>query len=171
MTNAYLRDNKANTKLPTSDRQIMSSELTYAMRIKEIMANMPITLQTKKEINEYYKNAMKYITKKEKAAKVPKAPKVPKASKVPKVPKIPKASKATISLPKNISVIENKPSKFAEDIAEMAEILRTNKELLKERRRNIYKRPIVLVKQSFCVEIIATAYRINKRLRESLHHM
>ena len=150
MTNAYLRDNKANTKLPTSDRQIMSSELTYAMRIKEIMANMPITLQTKKEIDEYYKDAMKYITKKEKAAKVP---------------------KATISLPKNISVIENKPSKFAEDIAEMADILRTNKELLKERRRNIYKRPIVLVKQSFCVEIIATAYRINKRLRESLHHM
>ena len=131
----------------------MSSELTYAMRIKEIMANMPITLQTKKEIDEYYKNAMKYITKKE------------------KVPKVPKTAKATISLPKNISVIENKPSKFAEDIAEMAEILRTNKELLKERRRNIYKRPIVLVKQSFCVEIIATAYRINKRLRESLHHM
>jgi hypothetical protein len=129
------------------------------MRIKDIMANMPITLQTKKEIDEYYKNAMKYITKKEKATKVP------KASKVPKVPK------AAISLPKNILVIENKPSKFAEDIAEMAEILRTNKELLKERRGNTYKRPIVLVKQSFCVEIIATAYRINKRLRESLHHM
>ena len=140
----------------------MSSELTYAMRIKEIMANMPITLQTKKEIDEYYKNAMKDITKKEKATKVPKAPKAPKATKVPK---------AAISLPKNISVIENKPSKFAEDIAEMAEILRTNKELLKERRGNTYKRPIVLVKQSFCVEIIATAYRINKRLRESLHHM
>jgi hypothetical protein len=129
------------------------------MRIKEIMANMPITLQTKKEIDEYYKNAMKNITKKEKAAKAAKAP---KATKAPK---------AAISLPKNISVIENKPSKFAEDIAEMAEILRTNKELLKERRGNTYKRPIVLVKQSFCVEIIATAYRINKRLRESLHHM
>jgi hypothetical protein len=150
------------------------------MRIKEIMANMPITLQTKKEIDEYYKNAMKDITKKEKATKVPKAPKAPKATKVPKAPKatkVPKAPKATkvpkaaISLPKNISVIENKPSKFAEDIAEMAEILRTNKELLKERRGNTYKRPIVLVKQSFCVEIIATAYRINKRLRESLHHM
>ena len=140
----------------------MSSELTYAMRIKEIMANMPITLQTKKEIDEYYKNAMKDITKKEKATK---APKVAKAAKAPKV------AKAAISLPKNISVIENKPSKFAEDIAEMAEILRTNKELLKERRGGIYKRPIVLVKQSFCVEIIATAYRINKRLRESLHNM
>jgi hypothetical protein len=132
------------------------------MRIKEIMANMPITLQTKKEIDEYYKNAMKDITKKEKATKAPKAPKAVKAPKAPKV---------AISLPKNISVIENKPSKFAEDIAEMAEILRTNKELLKERRGNTYKRPIVLVKQSFCVEIIATAYRINKRLRESLHHM
>jgi hypothetical protein len=132
------------------------------MRIKEIMANMPITLQTKKEIDEYYKNAMKDITKKEKATK---APKVAKAAKAPKV------AKAAISLPKNISVIENKPSKFAEDIAEMAEILRTNKELLKERRGGIYKRPIVLVKQSFCVEIIATAYRINKRLRESLHNM
>ena len=147
------------TKAYLSDHQAMSSELTYAMRIKEIMANMPITLQTKKEIDEYYKNAMKNITKKEKAAKAAKAP---KATKAPK---------AAISLPKNISVIENKPSKFAEDIAEMAEILRTNKELLKERRGNTYKRPIVLVKQSFCVEIIATAYRINKRLRESLHHM
>jgi len=149
----------------------MSSELTYAMRIKEIMANMPITLQTKKEIDEYYKNAMKDITKKEKAAKAAKAPKVAKAPKAPKVAKAPKAAKAAISLPKNISVIENKPSKFAEDIAEMAEILRTNKELLKERKGGIYKRPIVLVKQSFCVEIIATAYRINKRLRESLHNM
>jgi hypothetical protein len=135
------------------------------MRIKEIMANMPITLQTKKEIDEYYKNAMKDITKKEKTTKAAKAPKVAKA------PKAPKVAKAAISLPKNISVIENKPSKFAEDIAEMAEILRTNKELLKERRGGIYKRPIVLVKQSFCVEIIATAYRINKRLRESLHNM
>ena len=37
------------------------SATTFAMRIKEIMGNMPDTLNTKKEIDEYFKNAMKEI--------------------------------------------------------------------------------------------------------------
>ena len=32
---------------------------TIAMKIKELMANMPDTLNTKKEIDDYYKDAMK----------------------------------------------------------------------------------------------------------------
>jgi hypothetical protein len=33
--------------------------MTIAIKIKELMANMPDTLNTKKEIDEYYKDAMK----------------------------------------------------------------------------------------------------------------
>lgn len=41
------------------------SATTLAMRIKEIMANMPDSINTKKGIDEYYKNAMIiYIKKK-----------------------------------------------------------------------------------------------------------
>ena len=40
------------------------SATTLAMRIKEIMANMPDGINTKKGINEYYKNAMMIDNKK-----------------------------------------------------------------------------------------------------------
>jgi hypothetical protein len=40
------------------------SSLTIAMQIKEIMANMPDSINTKNEIEEYYKNAMKDLQKK-----------------------------------------------------------------------------------------------------------
>jgi hypothetical protein len=131
----------------------MSCEvITLAMRIKEVMANMPVSLNTKKEIDEYFKNAMKNM-KKEKVVKIVAA----------------KAAKVATSLPKQITIIDNKPqviSTFTKDIATTAELLRNNKELIKKRRSYIYKRPIVSKRQSFCDEIIATAYRINKRLRE-----
>ena len=42
---------------------------TLAMRIKEVMVNMPDSLDTKKEIDEYYKNAMKDIKEKKKEDK------------------------------------------------------------------------------------------------------
>ena len=42
---------------------------TLAMRIKEIMVNMSDSLDTKKEIDEYYKNAMKDIKEKNKEDK------------------------------------------------------------------------------------------------------
>lgn len=45
------------------------SATTLAIRIKEIMANMPNSINTKKEIDEYYKNAMKDIKEKNKEDK------------------------------------------------------------------------------------------------------
>jgi hypothetical protein len=148
-------EHEANTKRPRK-HQIMSCEvITLAMRIKEVMSNMPISLNTKKEIDEYFKNAMKNM-KKEKVVKVV-------------VAKAAKAAKAATSLPKQITIIDNKPqviSTFTKDIATTAELLINNKELIKKRQSYIYKRPIVSKRQSFCDEIIATAYRINKRLRE-----
>jgi len=45
------------------------SVTTFAMRVKEIMINMPDNLDTKKEIDEYYKNAMKDIKEKNKEEK------------------------------------------------------------------------------------------------------
>ena len=96
----------------------MSCEvITLAMRIKEIMSNMPISLNTKKEIDEYFKNAMKNM-KKEKVVKVV-------------------AAKKATSLPKQITIIDNKPqviSTFTKDIATTAELLRNNKELIRKRR-------------------------------------
>ena len=110
------------------------------MRLKEVMANMPATLTTNKEIDTYYKNAIKEITKKAKAA----------------ILVIP------LSTPANLYTL----SKFTKNITETTELLRTNKELIKKQRRHLYKPPIVSKRQSFCDEIIATAYRINKRLHE-----
>jgi hypothetical protein len=128
----------------------MSCEfITLAMRIKEVMANMPISLNTKKEIDEYFKNAMKNMKKE-------------------KVVKVVVAKKAT-SLPKQITIIDNKPqviSTFTKDIATTAELLINNKELIRKKRLYLYRPAIVSKRQSFCDEIIATAYRINKRLRE-----
>lgn len=123
------------------------------MRLKEVIANMPSTLTTKKEIDAYYKNAIKEITKKEKKAKP--ANKVAK----PIILVIPLTQPAS---PANCDIL----SKFTKDITETAELLRTNKELIKKQRRHLYKPPIVSKRQSFCDDIIATAYRINKRLHE-----
>ena len=56
------------------------------MRVKEIMVNMPDNLDTKKEIDEYYKNAMKDIKEKnkedKKEKKATKAPSKKRAKKV-----------------------------------------------------------------------------------------
>ena len=40
--------------------------MTMSIKIKEYMNNMPETLNTKKEIDEYFKNAMKKILEKNK---------------------------------------------------------------------------------------------------------
>ena len=131
------------------------------MRLKEVMANMPATLTTKKEIDAYYKNAIKEITKKEKPVKPVKVAKVVKPVKPakPVILVIPLTQPAS---PANCDIL----SKFTKDITETAELLRTNKELIKKQRRHLYKPPIISKRQSFCDEIIATAYRINKRLHE-----
>jgi hypothetical protein len=147
------------TKRTQSEHQIMSCKvITLSMRIKEVMVNMPVSLNTKKEIDEYFKNAMKNM-KKEKVVAV----------KAAKPVKAIKPVKEATSLRKQITIIDNNPqiiSIFAKDIETTVELLRSNKELLKKRRLYIYKPPIVCKRQSFCDEIIATAYRINKRLRE-----
>ena len=41
--------------------------MTISIKIKEIMANMPDTLNTKKEVDNYYKNAMAKVLKDNKA--------------------------------------------------------------------------------------------------------
>jgi hypothetical protein len=41
--------------------------MTISIKIKEIMANMPNTLNTKKEVDDYYKNAMAKVMKDNKA--------------------------------------------------------------------------------------------------------
>jgi hypothetical protein len=65
-----------------------SATAQFALLIKEAIANMPDTLNTKKEIDEHYKKAMKEINDKikdeKKATKEPKAPKEPKEPKEPK---------------------------------------------------------------------------------------
>lgn len=71
---------------------------TIAARVKELMAKMPDTLNTKKEIDEYYKDVVKKV--KEAMNTGGKAPrkalgvKAPKAAKEPKAPKAAKAAKA-----------------------------------------------------------------------------
>ena len=54
---------------------------TIAELIKGVMANMPDTLDTKKEIDEYFKNAMKEIMKAKKEAEPKAEPKKRKTKK------------------------------------------------------------------------------------------
>ena len=61
------------------------------MRVKEIMVNMPDNLDTKKEVDEYYKNAMKDIKEKNKEEKKEK-----KATKATKAPSKKRAKKVEV---------------------------------------------------------------------------
>jgi len=83
----------ANSSIPTIP--------TIAARVKELMAKMPDTLNTKKEIDEYYKDVVRKVKeamntggKAPRKALGVKAPKAPKAAKEPKAPKAAKAAKA-----------------------------------------------------------------------------
>lgn len=85
--------NAANSSIPTI--------ATIAARVKELMAKMPDTLNTKKEIDEYYKDVVRKVKeamntggKAPRKALGVKAPKAPKAAKEPKAPKAAKAAKA-----------------------------------------------------------------------------
>jgi hypothetical protein len=75
----------------------MTAIPTIASRVKELMAEMPDTLNTKKEIDEYYKDVVKKVKeamntggKAPRKALGVKAPKEPKAAKAPKEPKVAK---------------------------------------------------------------------------------
>ena len=62
----------------------------FSLLIKQAIANMPDSLNTKKEIDEYYKVAMKEINDKMKEEKKALKKAEPKAPKEPKEPKEPK---------------------------------------------------------------------------------
>ena len=66
---ATLKQLSSNSKQLSSNSKQKMSSTTFAMRVKEIMVNMPDNLDTKKEIDEYYKNAMKDIKEKNKEEK------------------------------------------------------------------------------------------------------
>ena len=71
--------------MPRSASSASSSDKSIAVLIKKAMAKMPMSLDNKKSIGEYYKNAMKEIVLKIKAsekAKKEKAVKKPRAKKV-----------------------------------------------------------------------------------------
>jgi hypothetical protein len=82
--------NAANASIPTIP--------TIAARVKELMAKMPDTLNTKKEIDEYYKDVVKKV--KEAMNTGGKAPRKALGVKEPKAPKAPKAAKAAKAEPK-----------------------------------------------------------------------
>ena len=89
-----------------------SSDKSIAVLIKKAMAKMPMSLNTKKGIDEYYKNAMKEIVLKIKATEKAKKDalkakeKVAKAAKAKKVEKV--AKKPTVTIPKSKAKIAKK---------------------------------------------------------------
>jgi hypothetical protein len=95
-----------------------SSDKSLAVLIKKAMVKMPMSLDNKKSIGEYYKTAMKEIVMKIKATekakkdalkakeKVAKTKKVEKAVKAKKVEKA--AKKPTVSIPKSKAKIAKK---------------------------------------------------------------
>ena len=141
------------------------STTTLAMRIKEIMTNMPDSINTKKGINEYYKNSMMMIIDIKKTN-----------SKIIKI--IAKKSNKnyqqndSIELPEKSTVLVisdivlkvqdttyNK-SQFTKDIEKTAELLK-NKKINKKEYISIYNYDI---ETSFATNILVAAYKINKSL-------
>jgi hypothetical protein len=101
----------------------------FAMRIKEVMVNMPNNLDTKKKIDEYYKNAMKDIKEKIKENKEDK--KIKKRVKKVKVDddgneivkvKKPLNKYKKVILDNSMKVIEKNPDMSGEEIFTSIEI-------------------------------------------------
>jgi hypothetical protein len=86
--------NAANASIPTIP--------TIAARVKELMAKMPDTLNTKKEIDEYYKDVVKKV--KEAMNTGGKAPRKALGVKAPKAAKAPKEPKAAKKRVKKVDV-------------------------------------------------------------------
>ena len=91
----------------------MTAIPTIASRVKELMAEMPDTLNTKKEIDEYYKDVVKKVKeamntggKAPRKALGVKAPKEPKAAKAPKEPKAAKAPKEPKAAKKRVKKVD-----------------------------------------------------------------
>jgi len=94
---------------------------TIASRVKELMAEMPDTLNTKKEIDEYYKDVVKKVKeamntggKAPRKALGVKAPKEPKA-KAPKEPKAKAPKEPKAKAPKEPKVAKKRVKKVDVD--------------------------------------------------------
>ena len=142
------------------------SATTLAMRIKEIMANMPDSIKAKKEIDEYYKNAMKDIKKTNSEIKKVIAKKGDKITKRDDIVNIPKKSPVVIIsninavTPKIQDTTCNKVSQFTKDIEKNAELVKSKK-INKKGYRLIYNCDD---EPSFSTKILVAAHKINKRL-------
>lgn len=142
------------------------SVTTLAMRIKEIMANMPNNINTKKEIDDYYNNAMKDIKKNNSEIKKVIAKKNDKITKkddsinIPKILHVVVISKINAVTPKIQDSTYNKISQFTKDIERIAELVKSKK-INKKGYRLIYNCD---AEPSFSTNILVTAHKINKRL-------
>ena len=145
------------------------SATTLAMRIKEIMANMPDSINTKKGIDEYYKNAMMIDMKKtnSKNTKVI-AKKSDKNSKKDNIINI--INKSPVVVISNINDVVpkiqdttttcNKVSQFTKDIEKTTELVKSKK-INKKGYKMIYNYDD---EPSFSTNILVAAHKINKRL-------
>ena len=141
------------------------SATTLAMRIKEIMANMPDSIKTKKEIDEYYKNAMKDIKKTNSEIKKVIAKKSVKITKKDDIVNIPKKSPVVViskinAYTPNLQDTCNTVSQFTKDIEKIAELVKSKK-INKKGYRLIYNCDD---EPSFSTKILVAAHKINKRL-------
>jgi hypothetical protein len=142
------------------------SVTTLAIRIKEKFANMPNNINTKKEIDDYYNNAMKDIKKTNSEIKKVIAKKNDKITKkddsinTPKNLHVVVISKINAVTPKIQDTTSNKISQFTKDIERIAELVKSKK-INKKGYRLIYNYD---VEPSFCTNILVTAHKINKRL-------
>jgi hypothetical protein len=155
------------------------------MRIKEIMANIPDSINTKKGIDDYYNNAMKDINKKNSEIKKVTTKKSTKiCKKVTTVGSFDNKEQPVIvsEFTKNINIlkkspvvviskinvenlkiqdtIDNKVSQFTKYIEETAELVKSKK-INKKGYKLIYNYDD---EPSFSTNILVTARRINKML-------
>jgi len=120
------------------------------------MANMPTSLNTKKEIDYYYNNACKNLKRNNKTVQKKEFKKLEDQNTK-------SSSNINLTIIYNVTII-NKPqieSQFTKNIKATYDIIINNKEKLIKKIRYINTN---LVKLSFCEEIIYTAFRIRKRL-------
>lgn len=148
------------------------STTTLAMRIKEIMANMPDSINTKKGIDEYYKNAMMIDIKKtnSKNTKViaKKSDKNSKKDNIINIINIPNKSPVVVIsnindvVPKiqDTTTTCNKVSQFTKDIEKTTELVKSKK-INKKGYNMIYNYDD---EPSFTTKILVAAHKINKRL-------